>query len=129
MQIHRNPAAVVLDGDRIVGVNPHADVVRVTGERFVDRIVDDFVHEMVKTAARRRADVHAGAFTDGFQSLEYLDLACVVTGRGLCGQSLSHDFSWWETRKKRCERWTDLVRKLAPKLYRKRVVYHCLKYR
>ena len=47
-------------------------------ERFVDRVVDDLVNEVVKSALRRRADVHPGALSDRLESLQYLDLSCVV---------------------------------------------------
>ena len=78
MHVDRNAATVVLDGDRIVGVDRDANRVRVAGERFVDRVVDDFVDEMMQAALGRRADVHAGAFANRLESLEYLDLPRVV---------------------------------------------------
>ena len=92
MNVDRNAAAVVVDGDRVVGVNRDVDVVRVAGERFVDRVVDDLVDEMVQSAFRRRADVHAGALPHRLETFEYLDLARVVLRAGRIDlASRSHD--------------------------------------
>ena len=58
-------------------------VVGVAGQRFVDRVVDDLVDEVVQAALGRRADVHAGAFANRLEPLEHLDLPCVVFLLGL----------------------------------------------
>ena len=42
------PAAVVDDGDRVVGVQPHLDEVVAARERLVDRVVDDLVDQVVE---------------------------------------------------------------------------------
>ena len=53
-------------------------MVAIAGQGLVDRVVDDLIDQMVKTRHARRADVHAGALADGFQTLENLDLTSVV---------------------------------------------------
>ena len=53
-------AAVVLDGDRAVVVDRDADVLGEAGHGLVDRVVDDFVDQVVQAAGRGVADVHAG---------------------------------------------------------------------
>jgi hypothetical protein len=78
VDVDRNAAPVVDDGDRVVLVNRCRDHVGVSSERLVDRVVHHFVHEMVQTARGRRADIHARALAHGFQSLEDLDLTGVV---------------------------------------------------
>ena len=55
-----------------------ANVVRESGERFVDRVVDDLVHEVMQSALGCRSDVHAGAFANRLETLENLDLPSVV---------------------------------------------------
>ena len=52
--------------------------VAVAGERLVDGVVDDLVDEVVQTARAGRADVHAGALANRFESLEHLDLVRAV---------------------------------------------------
>ena len=66
--------AVVLDGDRVVGMDHDAHVVAVAGQRFVDRVVDDFVDEVMQSAGAGAADVHPGTFANRFEALEYLDV-------------------------------------------------------
>ena len=53
-------------------------MVAITGQGLVDCIVDDLIDQVVKTRHARRADVHAGALPDGFQTLKNLDLTSVV---------------------------------------------------
>src|SRR5438309_332815 len=73
MAIDRNAAAVVDDGHRAVDVKRGVDLVAEAGERFVDRVVDDFVHQMVKTRRPRRADVHRRPLANRVEPFENLD--------------------------------------------------------
>jgi hypothetical protein len=82
-------AAVVDDGDRVVGVDRDQDVVAVAGERLVDRVVDDLEHQVVQAGAVGGvADVHARALAHRLQALEDLDRALAVGGgvRGRVGR-------------------------------------------
>ena len=51
------------------------------GHRLVDRVVDDFVDEVVEAARPGVADEHAGALADGLQALEDLDVLRRRTAR------------------------------------------------
>ena len=85
--LHRvdgDAAAVVDDGDRVVGVDRHVDARAVAGERLVDGVVDDLVDEVVQAAHAGRADVHAGPLADGLEALEDGDVLGVV-GAVRCG--------------------------------------------
>ena len=57
VDVDRHAAAVVRDFQRAVLVQRHVDALGVAGQRLVDRVVDDFVREMVGAAGVR---VHAG---------------------------------------------------------------------
>ncbi len=76
--IDRNAATVVGDCDRSVNVNRDVDFVAESGQRLVDRVVDDFVDEVMQPRRSRRADVHRRPFPDGFEALEYLDFVGAV---------------------------------------------------
>ena len=52
-------------------------------QRFIDRVVDHFVNEMVQGFDVRPAHVHAGTAADGFQSFQDLNAGCIVI-IGLC---------------------------------------------
>jgi len=58
--VDRNAASVVDHGDGIVKVNGDFDLVGVSGERFVNGVVNDFVNEVMQTHFSGRADVHGG---------------------------------------------------------------------
>jgi hypothetical protein len=74
-------AAVVDDGDRVVGVDGDDDVVAVAGQGLVDRVVDDLEDEVVQAGAVGRvADVHARALAHGLEAFEDLDGPFAVGG-------------------------------------------------
>ncbi len=70
----RNTAAVVDDRDRIVTVNRDLDLGAITGQGFVDRVVEHLEHEVVQAGAVGRiADVHAGTLAYRLQAFQDLD--------------------------------------------------------
>ena len=73
MHIDRDSTAVVFDRNPIVAQNYDVDLRAVPGQRLVDRVVDDLVDEMMQSPLGGVADVHSGAFTNRFESLENLD--------------------------------------------------------
>ena len=50
-----------------------------SGEGFIDGVVNDLVNEMVEATAAAVADVHVRAFSDGLDTAEDFDVTCVVT--------------------------------------------------
>ena len=78
VEIDWNAAAVVDHGDRVVDVNRDVDLIAEAGQRFVDRVVDDFVDEMMQARRTGRADVHRRPLANGLESFEYLDLVGAV---------------------------------------------------
>ena len=83
MHIDRNSTAVVLDRDPIVAQNYDVDLVAETGQRLVNRVVDDLGNEMMQAPLGGIADVHSGAFANRFESLENLDGLSAVAVRRL----------------------------------------------
>jgi hypothetical protein len=87
----RDAAAVVLDRDRVVGVDEHLDRVAVASESLVDRVVDDLEDHLVEAGAVAGvADVHARPLAHGLQALEHRDRVGVVVFRGLRLGGLRH---------------------------------------
>ena len=74
MHVHGNATAVVAHRYAAIGVNRHVDKIRMTGQRFVDPVIDDLVHHMVQTAAVIGVtDIHTGALAHRFETLQNLD--------------------------------------------------------
>ena len=71
-------APVVADGDRAVLVQRHVDALAVARQRLIHGVIHNFVHQMVQSAAVRRADVHAGALANRLQALQHLNLLFAV---------------------------------------------------
>jgi hypothetical protein len=79
-RVHRDgdAAAVVLDGERSVGMDLDLDALAITGEGFVDRVVDDLVHAVVQTRLVRITDIHTRSLAHGLEALEALDVGSAV---------------------------------------------------
>ena len=74
-------AAVVGDGNRVVGMDGDYDIVAMSGQCFVNGVVHDFEHHVMQAGAVGGiADVHARAFAHGLQTLELLDARFIVAG-------------------------------------------------
>ena len=84
VHVDGNAASVVDDGDRVVAVDRDVDLIAVPGQRLVDGVVDDFVHEMVQPGRPGRSDVHRRPLPDGFEPFEDLDLVRAVLCRSSC---------------------------------------------
>ena len=78
VHVDGNAAAVVNHGDAVVVVHGDVDFVAEAGHRFVHGVVDHFPDEVVQAEFARRADVHRGAFANGFDAAENFDGGSVV---------------------------------------------------
>ena len=93
LQARRHAAAVVGHGDGVIGVNGDVDVVAMSGERFVDGIVQHFENEVVQTRAIRRiADIHPRPLADRLQTFKDLNGGCAISVVGLRNWVFSHGF-------------------------------------
>ena len=54
-----------------------------TGEMLIDRVVEHFENSVMETAFRGGiADIHPGAFADGFEAFEFVNLTGIVVPGG-----------------------------------------------
>ena len=79
MQAHRNAAAIVLHRNGAVGVHRHVDVRGIFAQRFVGRIIDDFLDDVRRVGGAR---VHAGPLFDRLQAFQYTDRCFFVASLG-----------------------------------------------
>ncbi len=78
VHIDRDAAAVVHDGNRVVGMDRDLDARAEAGHGLVDRVVDDLPHKVVQAGRARGTDIHTRADANGLEALEDLDLASTV---------------------------------------------------
>ena len=78
--VDRDAAPVIDDLDRAVVVQGHLDVLAVTTQCLVDRVVDDLPQAMHQAARVGGTDVHAGTLANCFQALQYEQVAGVIGG-------------------------------------------------
>ena len=74
MNVGGNTTPVICDGNRVVPVNRDDDVITMSCQCFVNRVVDDLEHHVVQTRSIGRiTDVHARTLAHSLQALEHLD--------------------------------------------------------
>ena len=76
--IHGNTAAVILYANSTISLDGHVNFGGVTGECFVNRVIYDLVDQVVQTALSGRANVHAGALANRFQTFQHGNIGCTV---------------------------------------------------
>ena len=78
VDLNGNATAIVLHGDRVVGVDGDGDVVAEAGQGLVDRVVHYLKDKVVQAPDIGAAHVHTGAPTNGLQPLQNLDILSSV---------------------------------------------------
>ena len=76
--VNRNSAAVVDNRDGVIEVDGGFNLVGVTGERFVYRVVHDFIDQMVQSHLAGGTDIHGGTFTHRLHAAEHFNGVSVV---------------------------------------------------
>src|SRR5688572_9539988 len=99
--VGRYATTVIGNGNGAVGVNTDVDFGAVSGERLVDRVVYNFVDEVVKAVDSGRADIHSRPFPNRFKAFQNFNLIRAIGSlagwlRGLFWtrriSSFRHDF-------------------------------------
>ncbi len=81
--VDRNATAVIDHGDGIVDVDADVDAIGKSSQRFVNRVVDDFVDQMVQSHVTGRANVHRGTLAHRFHATEHFDRISGVLAVGV----------------------------------------------
>ena len=74
VDVGRDTAAVVGDGDQAAGVEENGNVLGIAADGFVKGVIKNLDQEVVETFFIGTADEHAGPFPDRFQALENGDV-------------------------------------------------------
>jgi len=94
VDVDRDPAAIVADGDGAIDVDGDLDLVAMSGEMLVDGVVQDLRDAVVEGAFIGAADVHARLLADSLESFEFAQLGGVICARG-ARFFVCHDRSWF----------------------------------
>ena len=81
--LYRDAATVVFYRHAAIFIDHDGYMVAGSRERLIDRVVDDFVDEVMKRLDVRSAHVHTRAPTDGFQTFQDLDVLGGVAANAL----------------------------------------------
>ena len=78
VNVGRDTAAVIDDRNRIVHVDRYLDRIAVACEGLVNRIINNFVNQVMQTDVARRADIHRRTLADGVASFKNGYRICTV---------------------------------------------------
>ncbi len=78
MDIDRDTATIILNGYAAVCVNGDDNLVARPSQGFIDRVIDNFVNQVVERFEISPADIHTWAAAYGLQSFQYLDIFCSI---------------------------------------------------
>ena len=80
--VHRNAAAVIDHGDRVVDVDDHVNLLAVAGQRLVHRVVHHLIDQVMQAHFAGRADVHGRTQAHRLQAFEDFDVLAGVAAVG-----------------------------------------------
>ena len=74
VKINRNTTSVILYSDGIIFVDGYFNVVAIAGECFVDRVIHNFINQVVKSFRTNVTNIHRGTLSNSFQTFQNLDV-------------------------------------------------------
>ncbi len=79
MRVNRDTAAVIGDGDGIIGIHLNFDTVGIASNGFIHGVIQNFGNKMVKCLSIRSANIHTGAGTNGLKPFQDLNVLCRIS--------------------------------------------------
>jgi hypothetical protein len=76
--VDRNTPSVVFHLERAVFIDYYGNTAAITGKRFIDRVVHDFIDKMVQPAGVCAANIHGRTLTDRGESFKNGNMGCIV---------------------------------------------------
>ncbi len=89
MRTNRNAASVIFNGHAAIFVNCNIDGSAITGQRLIDRVIYNFVDEMMQGFDIRAAHIHARALADMLNTFQCLNGTYIIID-SICIFLLSH---------------------------------------
>ena len=71
---YRNTTSIICNCDRIILVDIHNNLIAISCQSLIHRIVHDLIDKMMESSDRGAAYIHSGSFPYGFQAFQYLNL-------------------------------------------------------
>src|SRR5512141_595991 len=81
MDIDWDPAPVVDDADTAIRMNDHLDLITDARQSFIDRVIDNFIDQVMECLNIGAAHIHTRAAAHGFQTLHDLYIFCFIRKR------------------------------------------------
>ena len=95
VNINRDAATIIRDRNRAINVNRYLDPLTIASKVLVDRVVENLKNAVVQAAFIGVADIHAGPFPNGLQTLQFIDLCSAVFLAGInAGRCIFRGSKW-----------------------------------
>jgi len=78
MQFRGNPPAVIFHRDRVVGMDGHFNILAVTCQRLINRVVHHFVNQVMQSPVVHVADIHGRTLPYRLETFKHLDTVSSV---------------------------------------------------
>ena len=75
---YRNSTSIIFYGNGIVFINRNDNMGTITCQCFVDRVIHNFIYQMVKSSHRGTSNIHSRSLSYCFQTFQNLNLVCSV---------------------------------------------------
>ena len=76
--IYGNTAPVITNRYGIICMDRHVNLMAKTSHRLIYAVIQNFIHQMMKSTLRRRTNVHARPAPDCFQTLQDLNILGII---------------------------------------------------
>ena len=74
MFIDGNTTTIIGNTDRVILAYNHLDIVAVARKSLIDRVINDFRHQMVQTLDMGVTNIHGRTLAYGFKTFEHLNI-------------------------------------------------------
>gem|GEM_PF-3190118 len=78
MLINRNTSSIIMDSHRSVFIETGGDSGTMTSQRFIYRIIYNFLDKMMQTFGICGSDIHSWSHSDGFESFQNLNVGGII---------------------------------------------------
>jgi hypothetical protein len=79
MDVHRDAAAIVTDGDGAIDMDIDQNVIAVAGQMLVHGVIEHLRDAVMQSPLVRAANIHARLLADRFKTFEFAQFRCVVS--------------------------------------------------
>ena len=79
VDIDRNTNTVIFDRTTSINMDPNNDLIATAGQSLIDRVIKNFIDQMVETAGLGVSYIHIRTLANGLKPFEHLDITGIIS--------------------------------------------------